>query len=157
MGLPFAVIKRLNAVFLLWGLATLLGEVLQGCGTKLNDGYTGCAATLVAEGSRLWNRGSQKESHWWRNEAPKMSGVMSRAGGEALVGRLESPCTTAALSVPSSDLSYGLYISPNDVTVLCSEGLSDFCSLNPVVRKKCPLFQVTTETLSLHPIHWYIY
>lgn len=51
---------------------------------------------------------------------------MSRAGGESLVGRLESHCTTAALSVTSSDLSYGLYVGPNDLTVLYSEGLSGF-------------------------------
>lgn len=51
---------------------------------------------------------------------------MSRAGGEALVGRLESHCTTAALSVPSSHLGHGLCVSPDDVTVLCSEGLSGF-------------------------------
>lgn len=31
----------------------LLEEVLQGSGTKVNDGDTGCAATLVVEGSRL--------------------------------------------------------------------------------------------------------
>lgn len=76
---------------------------------------------------------------------------MSRAGGESLVRRLESHCTTAALSVTSSDLSCGLHVSPNDLS--CVQRVSQaFCSLNPVVREKCPLFQVTTETLSLHPI-----
>lgn len=57
---------------------------------------------------------------------PRRSGAMSRAGGESLVGRLESHCTTATLSVMSSDLSYGLYVSPNDLTVVCSEDLSGF-------------------------------
>lgn len=51
---------------------------------------------------------------------------MSRAGGESLVSRMERHCTTAALSVMSSDLSCGLHVSPNDLTVLCSEGLSGF-------------------------------
>lgn len=45
---------------------------------------------------------------------------MSRVGGDSggKAGEL--------FSVTSSDLSYGLYVSTNDLTVLCSEGVSGF-------------------------------
>lgn len=128
MGLPFGVIKWLNAVFSLWGLAALLEEVFQGSGTKVNDSDTSCAATMVVEGSRLWNRGSQESAVWltlcWRNEAPWETWGLSRADVKLWwEGWRASAPQQLYLS---SDLSCGLHVSPNDVTVLFSEGLSGF-------------------------------
>lgn len=91
---------------------------------RVNDGDTDCPASLVAEESGLWKRRSQKESQaWlmlcWRN------GVVSKAGGESLVGRLESHCITASF-ICNELRSQMVCMSPDDLTDLCSEGLPGF-------------------------------
>lgn len=130
MGLLFGVIKWLNSVFSLWGLAALLEEVSQGCGRKVNDGDTGCAAILVVEGSRLWNRGSQKESEVqltlsWRNEAPKEKWDREQSWWWISGGKAGEPLHYS--SFICNELRSQLW-SPCKPKwpVLCSEGLSGF-------------------------------
>ena len=121
---------------------------------RVDDGDTDCPAGLVAEGSRLWKRRSQKESQaWltlcWRNEAPNEK----RGHEQSCWEGWRATALWQVFSVMSTDLKYGLY-EPRWPDWLVFRGSPRFFSVNPVVRQKCPplSIKITTATLSCIPV-----
>lgn len=97
----------------------------------VNDGDTDCPTSLVAEGSRLWKRRFQKESQaWlmlcWRNEAPKEKWGHEQSWWWISGGKAGEPLHYSKFYLSWTQISDMVYMSPDDLTDLCSEGLPGF-------------------------------